>query len=45
MNYREDMPKKGVWFGKLLPPHRGHLSTILQAATQVQQLDVIISEH
>jgi HTH-type transcriptional repressor of NAD biosynthesis genes len=45
MNKISDMPKKGVWFAKALPPHRGHLSTILQAATQVQQLDVIVSEH
>lgn len=45
MNTISEMPKKGVWFGKAMPCHRGHLSQILHAATQVQQLDVIVSEH
>ena len=26
-----DMPKVGVYFGKMIPPHRGHLTAILNA--------------
>lgn len=40
-----DMPKVGVYFGKMIPPHRGHLTAILNAATQVQKLYVVISDN
>lgn len=40
-----DMAKVGVYFGKFLPPHRGHLSAILQAATKVQKLYVVVSDN
>lgn len=40
-----DLPKIGVMFGKFLPPHRGHLNTILNAATLVQKLYVVISDN
>jgi HTH-type transcriptional repressor of NAD biosynthesis genes len=39
------MKDVGVWFAKALPPHRGHLSVILNAATMVNTLYVIVSEH
>jgi HTH-type transcriptional repressor of NAD biosynthesis genes len=39
------MPEIGVYFGKLMPSHRGHLSQILHAATQVKKLYVIVSEQ
>lgn len=40
-----NLPKKGVYFGKLMPGHIGHLSQINNASAKVQQLDVIVSEH
>lgn len=40
-----DMPKIGVYFGKFLPPHRGHLTAILNAATKVQKLYVVVSDN
>lgn len=40
-----DLPKIGVFFGKLYPPHRGHLNAIINASTQCQKLYVIISYH
>ena len=40
-----DMPKVGVYFGKMIPPHRGHLNAILSAATQVQKLYVVVSDN
>lgn len=40
-----DMPKVGVFFGKMIPPTRGHLTAILNAATQVQKLYVVISDN
>lgn len=45
MNKIEDMPKIGCYFGKFLPCHRGHLSTILNAATACQKLYVVISDN
>ena len=33
----------GVFPGKFLPPHRGHLNAIIQAATQVDKLYVVVS--
>ena len=44
INSLKDMDKVGVYFGKFLPPHRGHLSTILKAATKVQKLYVVVSD-
>lgn len=35
----------GVYFGKFLPPHRGHLLQIISASTRCNKLYVIISEH
>lgn len=40
-----ELPKVGVYFGKFLPPHRGHLTAILTAATKVQNLYVVISDN
>ena len=40
-----DLPKIGVYFLKGLPPHRGHLSAILNAATSCQKLYVVLSHH
>lgn len=45
MHNLNDMPKVGVYFGKFIPPHRGHLNTILTAATKVQTLYVIVSDN
>lgn len=41
----EDLPRVGVCYGKFLPPHRGHLYTILEAATNVQKLYVVVSDN
>ena len=35
----------GVIPGKFLPPHRGHLTSILKAHTQVDKLYVVVSER
>jgi HTH-type transcriptional repressor of NAD biosynthesis genes len=35
----------GVYFGKLLPPHRGHLAAIINASTQCEKLYVIVSDN
>ena len=40
-----DLPKVGVYFGKMIPPHRGHLNAILSAASQVQKLYVVVSDN
>ena len=45
MNKISDLPKVGVYFGKMIPPHRGHLNAILNAATLVQELYVVISDN
>lgn len=37
------MYKVGVFPGKFLPPHRGHINAIIQAATQVEKLYVVVS--
>lgn len=39
------MHKVGVFPGKFLPPHRGHLNAIIHAATQVDKLYVVVSER
>lgn len=41
----DEMPNVGVYFGKMIPPHRGHLNAILNAATQVQKLYVVVSDN
>lgn len=45
INSISSMDKVGVYFGKFLPPHRGHLATILKAATRVQKLYVVVSDN
>lgn len=37
--------KYGIYVGKFLPPHRGHLYSILHAATLVDKLFVVISDN
>lgn len=39
------MHNVGVFPGKFFPPHRGHLSSIIQAATQVKLLYVVVSDN
>jgi nicotinamide riboside kinase/nicotinamide mononucleotide adenylyltransferase len=39
------MYKTGVFSGKFLPPHRGHLSSIINSATQCEVLYVIVSDN
>ena len=39
------MYKVGVFPGKFLPPHRGHLNAIINAATQCEKLYVVVSDH
>lgn len=40
-----DLPKVGVFFGKMIPPTRGHLTAILHAATSCQRLYVVVSDN
>jgi len=35
----------GVFPGKFFPPHRGHLGAIIQAATKVNRLYVVVSDN
>ena len=35
----------GVFPGKFFPPHRGHLNSIIQAATEVNRLYVVVSDN
>jgi HTH-type transcriptional repressor of NAD biosynthesis genes len=37
--------KTGVFAGKFLPPHRGHLSQIINSATQCEKLYVVVSDN
>ncbi len=37
------MHKTGVYFGRFLPPHRGHLNTIINASTMCNKLYVVVS--
>ncbi len=37
------MHKTGVYFGRFLPPHRGHLNTIINASTLCNKLYVVVS--
>ena len=39
------MYQTGVYFGRLLPPHRGHLYQIIEASTKCQNLIVVISDN
>jgi HTH-type transcriptional repressor of NAD biosynthesis genes len=43
-NVRGDMYNVGVFPGKFIPPHRGHLMAIIRAATQVKKLYVVVSD-
>lgn len=37
--------KVGVAAGKFFPPHRGHLASIINAATQVEKLYVVVGDN
>ena len=39
------MYKVGVYFGRFLPPHRGHLYQIIEASTKCEKLIVVISDN
>lgn len=39
------MYKIGTFAGKFLPPHRGHLNAIINAATKCEKLYVVVSDH
>ena len=39
------MFKTGVYFGRFLPPHRGHLYQMIEASTKCEQLIVVISDN
>lgn len=39
------MKKNGVYFGKMIPCHRGHLYQIISASTQCEKLYVVISDN
>jgi len=39
------MYKVGVFPGKFFPPHRGHLNSIINAATQCEKLYVVVSNN
>ena len=39
------MYKTGVYFGRFLPPHRGHLYQMIEASTRCEKLVVIISDN
>jgi HTH-type transcriptional repressor of NAD biosynthesis genes len=39
------MYKTGVFAGKFMPPHRGHLSAIINSATQCETLYVVVSDN
>lgn len=41
----QDLPKVGVYFGKFLPNHRGHLLQIINASTKCQKLYVVVSDN
>ena len=47
--YRVDessiMYNVGVFPGKFFPPHRGHLNSIIQAATRCNKLYVVVSDN
>ncbi len=37
------MYKTGVFFGRFLPPHRGHLNTLIKASTMCNKLYIVVS--
>ena len=39
------MYQLGVYFGRFLPPHRGHLYQMIEASTKCQHLVVVISDN
>ena len=39
------MYKTGVYFGRFLPPHRGHLYQMIEASTRCEKLLVVISDN
>ena len=39
------MFQTGVYFGRFLPPHRGHLYQIIEASTRCEKLIVVISDN
>ena len=39
------MFKTGVYFGRFLPPHRGHLYQMIEASTRCEKLVVVISDN
>lgn len=39
------MYQVGVYFGRFLPPHRGHLYQIIEASTKCHKLVVVISDN
>ena len=39
------MYRVGVYFGRFLPPHRGHLYQMIEASTQCEKLVVVISDN
>lgn len=39
------MYQTGVYFGRFLPPHRGHLYQIIEASTKCHNLIVVISDN
>ena len=39
------MYKTGVYFGRFLPPHRGHLYQMIEASTRCEKLVVVISDN
>lgn len=39
------MFRTGVYFGRFLPPHRGHLYQMISASTQCEHLVVVISDN
>jgi len=45
MGEEADMYKVGVYFGRFLPPHRGHLYQIIEASAKCEKLVVVISDN
>lgn len=41
----QGMYKVGVIYGKFLPPHRGHLNSIINSATRCEKLYVVVSDN
>ena len=39
------MYKTGVYFGRFIPPHRGHLYQMIEASTRCEKLVVVISDN